>query len=175
MTRTSATGRFSSRGGFTLLEILLVLLLILGITSLFVVNIGVVFRDQDEATVEDAFWQAAREARLQALYSRRPVSLYFDPEEYAFHLHQSGTSIGSYPIGLRGDAEPIRVQFVQERPRTEYVLLRGELVTTQPIAEAVFFPDGTCNSFWVELASARERWHIRIDPWSGAELLKVRE
>lgn len=179
VSKTSATGSLSAavaaRRGFTLFEILLVLLLIMGILSVFVVNMDVAFRQEDEISVEDAFWDAAREARLQALYTRRPVSLLFNEEEYAFELRQTGGPVGSFPIGLGRNGVPLRVQFVQERPSSEYVLLRGEIQDTRPIAEAVFYPDGTCTTFWVELRSAQERWHIRIDPWSGAELLKVKE
>ncbi len=169
--RTSATGK-RPRAGFTILEILLVLFLVAMIGTLFVVNIDSAFRDQEEATVEHAFWQASREARLQALFTRRPVTLVYDVESLAFKLLSGGASIGSYPAaGVTRAGDRITVQFVQERASSELILLRGRLVNTRPIDQVVFYPDGSCTSFWVELHFGIETRQIRIDPWTGAEML----
>lgn len=168
---TSATGK-RSRAGFTILEILLVLFLIAAIGTLFVVNIDSALRDQEEATVERAFWDASHEGRLQALYKRQPVVLRYDVESAVFDLSSRGASIATFPAAaVTGEGTPITVQFVQERPSSELVLIRGRLVDTQPIEEVVFYPDGSCTSSWVELHYGSETRQIRIDPWTGAEML----
>lgn len=171
VTRILATGKRST-GGFTILEILLVLFLIALMGTIFVVNIDNTFRDQEEATVEHAFWDASREARLQALYNRTPVTLFYDTESNAFVLQSRQSAIASYPAASQTRAgDPITVQFVQERANNELVLLRGQLVDTRPIEQVVFYPDGSCTSFWVELSFGNQTRQIRIDPWTGAEML----
>lgn len=171
----SATGKRSS-GGFTILEILLVLFLIAMVGTIFVVNIDSLLRDQEEATVEKAFWNASREARLQALFKRSPVSLAYDAENDVFNLAHSGAVIDSFPAaGVTRTGEEITVEFVQQRASTEMVLLRGELVDTRPIDQVVFYPDGSCTSFWVQLNYGSDSRQIRIDPWTGAEMLPQEE
>lgn len=171
---TSATGK--GRGGFTILEILLVLLLLIGISSIFVANIDLLFREQDEVTVENAFWETSREARLHALYTRRAVVVHYDEDESAFVLMSGGEVVRSFPAaGQTRDGDPISVEFVQERPRNELILVRGQVVDTRPVEQVVFYPDGTCTQFWVELAVGSERRQIRIDPWTGAEMLAADE
>jgi type II secretory pathway pseudopilin PulG len=167
----SATGN-SRQAGFTIVEILLVLLLIVGISSLFVANIDYVFRQQEETTVENAFWDASREARLHAQLNRRPVTLYYDREQGAFVMQSGGAPIRSFPaITETRDGRRIEVDFVQERSRNEMVLIRGQLIDSRPIEQVVFYPDGTSTQFWIELAVGADRRQIRIDPWTGAEML----
>lgn len=160
--------------GFTIIEILLVLALMTGIMTLFVANVGMVFRDQNEVTVEYAFWTASRETRLQAMLSKRPVSLRYDEEKGAFVMEMDGSVLRAFPArGTTADGREISIQFVQERPRTELVVVRGRLIDTRPIGHVVFYPDGTCTSFWLEIAWGGERHQIRIDPWTGAEMLTL--
>lgn len=151
---------------------MLVLFLIALIGTLFVVNVDSALRAQDESTVENAFWEASREARLQALLNRRPVVLFYDEEESAFQLVSGGARIASFPgSGVTRDGDPIRVEFVQERPSNQLVLIRGELVDTRPIERVAFYPDGSSTSFSVEFFYGNQRRQIRIDPWTGAHML----
>lgn len=146
------------------------------IGTIFVVNIDSALRDQEESTVEHAFWDASREARLQALYNRRPVTLVYDEEGSAFELISGNASIGSFSAAATTKAgDPISVRFVQQRASNEMVLVRGDLVDTRPIDQVVFYPDGSCTSFWVELEFGSDTRQIRIDPWTGAELLAEEE
>lgn len=171
VTKTSATGK-GRRGGFTILEMMLVLFLIAMIGTLFVVNVDSALRDQGESTVENAFWEASREGRLQALLTRRPVVLEYDQETASFQLVSGGAVIGTYPgAGVTRDGAPITVEFVQERPTSELVLIRGQLVDTRPVEQVVFYPDGSSTSFSVEFSFGAERRQIRIDPWTGVQML----
>lgn len=174
--KTSETGK-TAAAGFTILEILLVLFLISMIGTIFVVNIDTALRNQEEATVEAAFWEASREARIQALYSRRPVTLTYEPEASTFHLTSGGAALNSFSAaGVTSQGDPITVQFVQERASNEVTLIRGRLVDTWPIEQVIFYPDGSCTSFWVELNfGSQQTRQIRIDPWTGAEILSKTE
>jgi type II secretory pathway pseudopilin PulG len=166
----SATG--NRRGGFTILEILLVLLVLAGISTLFVANVDYIFRQQEEVSVENAFWEASREARLYAQLNRRPVTVRFDLEESAFLLESGGERVRAFPAASEtSDGRTIQVEFVQERARNELVLVRGQLVDTRPIEQVVFYPDGSSTQFWIEVAVGGDRRQIRVDPWTGAEML----
>lgn len=170
----SATGK--SRCGFTILEVLLVLVIAVAITGLFVANIDSLFRERDEVSVEAAFWETSREARLHAQLTRRPVTVRYDSEEGGFVMESRGEVVRSFPASAETyDGAPIAVEFVQERPRTELVLVRGQLIDTRPIEQVVYYPDGTCTQFWVEFAVGNDRRQIRIDPWTGAQMLVAKE
>lgn len=168
---TSEIGKGSSEA-FTILEVLLVLFLIALIGSIFVVNIDSLLRDQEEASVERAFWEASHKARMQALYLRKPVSLFYDEENSAFQLVSGETLLNTFPAsGTTYDGNPIVVQFVQQRASNEMILIRGRLVDTQPIGQVSYYPDGSCTNFLLELSYGSERRQIQIDPWTGAEML----
>ena len=168
---TSETGKRVS-GAFTILEVLLVIFLIALIGTIFVVNIDSLLRDQEEASVERAFWEASHKARMQALFLRRPVSLFFDEENTAFQLVSGETLIETFPAkGTTQTGDPITVQFVQQRASNEMILIRGRLVDTQPIGQVSYYPDGSCTNFWLELHFGGETRQIRVDPWTGAKML----
>src|SRR5690625_7932680 len=95
---TSETGKRVS-GAFTILEVLLVIFLIALIGTIFVVNIDSLLRDQEEASVERAFWEASHKARMQALFLGRPVSLFFDEENTAFTLVRGVVDVRLFTAG----------------------------------------------------------------------------
>lgn len=170
----SETGK--SRAGFTILELLLVLVLIIGITSLFVANFDQIFREKENSSVENAFWKASREANLEALYSRRPVSVFFDEEVGEFVMSRLGEAIKTFPASTETqDGRAIHVSFVQPRPGNSQILIGGRAVDTQSIDQVVFYPDGTCTAFSLEIGVGADRRRIQIDPWTGAEMLAAKE
>ena len=166
----SVTGK--SRSGFTILEMLLVLIVVVGIGGLFVTNFDRLFREAEDASVESAFWTASQEARLEALYSRQPISVFFDEERAAFVMASLGEEIRVFPAATEtADGRAIDVAFVQRRPGDRQVLIGGRAVDTWPIDQIVFYPDGTCTAFSLEIAVGADRRRIQIDPWTGAEML----
>ncbi len=166
----SETG--NGRAGFTILEMLLVLIVVVGIGGLFVTNFDRLFREAEDASVENAFWQASQEARLEALYSRRPISVFFDEERAAFVMANLGVEIREFPAATEtADGRLVDVAFVQQRPGDRQVLIGGRAVDTWPIDQVVFYPDGTCTPFSLEIAVGPDRRRIRVDPWTGAEML----
>ncbi len=161
--------RFSAaraRNGFTLIEILLVIAVIALLSSLFVTGVAVLAA-RDEGTLDEVFEQAVREARWLALDGERPVVLGFDEDKNAFVLSREagGEAMREFPVDSAAS-----IRFLKQRPRTSYVLIRGELVQTEPVESVTFFPDGSSTPFTIELGYAGDRWSYPIDPWTGAPL-----
>jgi hypothetical protein len=55
--------------------------------------------------------------------------------------------------------------------RSQFTLVRGELVDLREIPEVRFFPDGACIPFVADFRVGDTERQIEIDPWTGAELL----
>ncbi|TVR50722.1 MAG: prepilin-type N-terminal cleavage/methylation domain-containing protein [Puniceicoccaceae bacterium] len=158
--------------GFTLVEIILVVAMIGLFVSLLVVNYETLLRRGPMQTVEETFWRATREARQRALFQRQPQRVVFDEEAHAFIIRSPGgdrnfrLDRGRWPADMEAE-----VTFFQDLPEDGYRLIRGELVRQRPIPQVVFYPDGSCTPFEVRLEVGDSSRSIRIDPWTGAELL----
>ena len=90
---TSATGAIDprrSRAGFTLIEILLVIGLILLIGSLAIYNVANLTRMRDDRPVEEVLLTAVREARYQASTTKELCWLSYDGEKGTFHILSGG-------------------------------------------------------------------------------------
>ena len=93
---TSATGatkpQQSRAAGFTLIEILIVLALILLIGSLAVYNVANLPRLRDERPVDEVLLNAVREARFQAATTKALCWLSYEAEKATFHVSSGGQS-----------------------------------------------------------------------------------
>ena len=152
--------------GFTLIEILLVIAVMALLSTLFITGVGVL-ASREERTPEEVFEQAMREARWLALEGERPVMLGFDDEKKAFFLirETGGERLHEYPVDKNAS-----VRFLKQRPRATYVLIRGELVQTEPVEQVAFFPDGSSVPFSVEIGYTSDRRTYAVDLWTGAPL-----
>ncbi len=166
--RVTGDRESAARAAFTLIEILLVLAVIALLSSLFLTGVAVLTA-RDEQTLEEVFEQAVREAKWKALDGGRPVTMEFDDEKKAFVLRRGGGEVlAEYPVELGGDS--VRVRFFHKRPRDGYVLIRGELVQTDPVDRVAFFPDGSSTPFTIELRYGGDMTSYPVDPWTGARL-----
>lgn len=172
MTTPAPARRRRGVRGFTLLEILMAIALIGVATTLFVVSMQSLGRTAPEDDLEAAFWRTMAEARTQALTSRRPVEVHFDPEARAFVLHGvNGDQSIAAPTGKTADGDKLEIVFAEELASNNFTLVRGELVTTRPVAGIKVFPDGTCQAFTVEFKLGDKKRSLKIDPWTGAPML----
>ncbi len=166
------SGRRARGGaGFTLLEVLLAIALIAVAGSLFLVSLETLGRSSPADEFEGAFWRAMAQGRERALASRRTVELRWDEEARVFVVG-SGESAAVIRIESKETTERFAARFTEEVAANDFILVRGELVTRRATPAVRFFPDGTCQSFGVELAfGENSRRRLIIDPWTGAETL----
>ena len=141
-------------------------------TTMFVVSVHAIGRTSPADEMEAAFWRAMALGKEKALTSRRPVELRFDPDQHRF-LVSTDQLVGE--VALPGDAWPkdteCGVAFTQELPSNDFILVRGQLITRRPVEAVKVFPDGTCQSFAVEISVGKAKHRVTIDPWTGAALL----
>jgi prepilin-type N-terminal cleavage/methylation domain-containing protein len=165
--------RRAVRRGFTLFEVLLVVAVIGLFSAIFIANLDSFLRQSEVELLESAFWQAAREARLQATARREPVALRYDAEEQAFVVsgreeRRFRVSLPDLPPGL----EP-RVVFSLPLPKNGLRMVRGELIDRQETDWVTYFGDGSNQPFTVEFVWGRAERSVEIDPWTGVELVSV--
>lgn len=159
-------------GGFTLLEMMLVVALIGMFTAALVLNIESMVRQSAASVVEGAFWEAARTARTDALLQRRTETVRFDERSGAF-IVQSPAGQRRFEIDRKDWKSNLRLEvaFKKRLASSQFTLVRGELVDLREIPSIQFFQDGTCTPFVLELVVGDATRRIEIDPWTGAELL----
>jgi prepilin-type N-terminal cleavage/methylation domain-containing protein len=161
---TSETG---DRGGFTLLEILLVLALIALMGTIFIGGSQAMLADKIRSP-DDEFWVACATARRQALEDRRSVLLSYDAKERAFVLND-GTTRKDLPVTGPDD---LVIDFHPAQPTSgSEVLVAGTLVETEPMASVTFYNDGTCTPFRAQIRASGAAHLLSIDPWTCAPVL----
>jgi prepilin-type N-terminal cleavage/methylation domain-containing protein len=165
-------GSAASVGGFSMVEILLVIALIGMLASIFVINFDTLLRQNETDSLEQAFWTASSEARNLAMFERRAQDLRYDPESLTY-LIGAGENVKRFAVETSSwsDEAQVEVLFKQRLSDDSYRLIGGELITLREAPIVRFFPDGTCMPFILEIRVDEDLRSIEIDPWSGAELL----
>lgn len=171
--------------GFTLLEVLLALGLIALVATALVGASSRLMTDQP-AAASDVFWLAVREARKAALKSEHEIRLRFDKDKKQFVLVD-----GLAPTVLAADgftrveavrkafpvpaaaAADLTVDLLVPAPAGggQTILLGGVLVETQTMPFVTFYPDGTCQSFRLQLMRKGAANVLSVDPWTCAPVL----
>lgn len=141
-------------------------------TTLFVVTAESLGRATPADDLEATFWKAMAEARSQALGTRRPAEVRFDEESTSFFVRfNGGETPFKAPTESLASGEKIRVVLTEDRASNELILIRGEAITTRPVAAVKVFPDGTCQPFNIEFHAGDKTHRVKIDPWTGAAML----
>jgi prepilin-type N-terminal cleavage/methylation domain-containing protein len=161
---TSATGE---RGGFTLIEILLVLALIALLGTIFVSGTNSLLSDK-ALTPDEQFWKAVAQARRQALEGQRSVILGFDTKVKGFVLNDGAQKT---VLPVTGPEDLVIDFHPAQSDSTSSVLIGGTLVETEPLASVTFYDDGTCTPFRVQLRAGASAHVLTIDPWTCAPVL----
>jgi general secretion pathway protein H len=161
---TSETGE---RGGFTLIEILLVLALIALLGTIFIGGSSALLSNRDTSP-DGQFWKACAAARAEALDEGRSVLLSFDPKARAFVL-DDGASKKELPFAGPDDTG---IDFHPPQSDTSSaILVGGTVVETDTLAAVTFYDDGTCTPFRAQVRSNTGAHLLSIDPWTCAQVL----
>jgi prepilin-type N-terminal cleavage/methylation domain-containing protein len=161
---TSATGE---PRGFTLVEILLALALV-GLLSWIFVGGSTALLASEDSSPDDQFWKACGLARKAALTSQHDVLLSFDPKAKGFVLDDAGSKT---TIPVKGDKDLVIDLHPAPSETSSLTLIGGTVVDTSQLAAAVFYSDGTCTNFRVQIRNTLGAHMLAVDPWTCAPML----
>jgi general secretion pathway protein H len=156
------------RAGFTLLEILLAVGLI-GLLAGVLVTASVRLTEPKPITAEDVFWKAVMETRKQALVTGADVRLRFVNKDKVRALIAS-SALGEKRYGFENESEVI-VDFLAAQKTGNAVMIRSQIVETQPMPYVTFYGDGTCTPFRVQIRTGGAPRTVSIDPWTCSPVL----
>jgi prepilin-type N-terminal cleavage/methylation domain-containing protein len=168
---STRSSRLRSRRGFTLIEIVLALSLIGLMAAVLVGGSARLLSDKPESA-DDVFWKAVAAARKRALLSGQDVRLaYLDDRDNGkrFTIGE-GPDLKAFPVTV---APPqLEVLFLSaQKSAGSVVVLAGQVVETQPLKQVLFYGDGTCTAFRVQIRSGADAHVLSIDPWTCAPVL----
>lgn len=150
-----------------MLEILLAIGLVALLGGLFIGATGSLLTTQPK-TAEEVFWKAVVEARKYALLHNQDVRIGFDAKAKEF-VASTVEGTRRFPVPVEGE---IQLDFLRADVRgRSSVLIAGTLVETSPVPYVVFYADGTCMPFRVQLRTGSSSYVIEIDPWTCAPVL----
>lgn len=166
--------------GFTIIELLMVLAILLLGVGLFVVNVDNAIEGVQRQSPTEVLLQSFREARLLAVTEKRPVFLSFDEELARFEL-RTEASAWVQPVAFlaldEADRESIEtVRFWPIEPWSERANPRELLefrVLDQPFSAVRFEPSGISNFVavqWAYTPGISDPDWMLMDPFSSAEL-----
>lgn len=166
-TTTSRTGKL--RPGFTLLEIILALAVI-GLIATVLIGGSARLLAAKPMTPDDVFWSAVHRARKMALTEGKNITMSFDAKAKNFVL-SDGTA-APVTINVPNVSLDMGADFLPggDAPSSA-ALIGGQLVETQTIPSVMFYADGTCTPFRMQLKNQNGAHQIKIDPWTCAPIL----
>ena len=156
---------------FTLIEILLVLALIGLLTSVFVVGVNRML-ETPPVTAEGAFWAMVTEARRYALQHEINVRMTFDETTTSLLATADDGTV------LPAVVAPTGTKYVFQPGLTASTASSGlgsSLVTDTPLTAIMFYSDGTCSLFRLQVEGGGFGMNaaqiVQIDPWTCAPLV----
>ena len=179
--------------GFTLLEILIAVAIV-GLLTASLVGVSMNVVGDRPRTPAEFFWTAVDKAIDTALTRGEAVEMSFDREKSQFVLRPvaalAAAAAHADPMGAPEDDDEAAVpgeatvpvesalaptyQFLRAggSGMRSTVLIGGRLVETTEVKRVVFYPDGTCTPFRVQiLVQGNEATTIDLDPWTCAPVL----
>lgn len=167
---TRSRGFPSGGRGFTLLEILLALGLLALLGTLLIGASSRVLSSKTVST-DELFWKACSEARRLALQSGHEVRLGFadDRDKGRRFTVDDGLGAREFPVTAAGE---IAVNFLSgQKVVGSSVIMAGQVIETQALPFVMFYGDGTCTAFRVQIRAGVNAHILSIDPWTCAPVL----
>lgn len=155
------------RAGFTMIEILVTIAIMAGLTVVLLVGANRMLADRARAP-DEVFWAVVAEARKQALTRECEVWLSFDNDEKQF---RAVTAEGwkSFPLPAGMD---FRLEFLGTTKGERTIMIAGQLLEANVLKGVRFFDDGTCSPFRAQLQlPGRPAEVFEVDPWTCAPVL----
>ena len=158
------------RRGFTLIEIILVLAVVVLLATLLIPGVNSMLRAMSGDEPDRIFWDAVTASRELALTSNRTVLLRFDKEKRQLQWGEGGgAQQKNFPVG-------IALQFLQTRSSGSSILIGGQLIETQEMPLVRFYADGTCDTFRAQILHPPAAPQlIAIDPWTCASVVEPKK
>jgi prepilin-type N-terminal cleavage/methylation domain-containing protein len=165
----TASKSAGGRHGFTLLEVLITIALIALLTSVLVVGTNRLLRARP-LSADELFWAAAAATRKDALLNNRDVRLTLDSKAGTFVALSADGVETRHPFVAKETAE---LDFIAPKASgfSSSILLGGQLTETATIPFVMFYGDGTCSPFRVQLKTPFGARVLEIDPWTCAPML----
>ena len=163
---TSATGKPGRpRGGFTLLEIVLVLGLIAVAGSIVVANFSSMASRDGQLSTEETLRTAIRQARFKAASQRSEIGLRFDKEQGALVLSDETRFALNENFGPAGRGH---IRFYLIPPAEGLSPWRDERSAQLETEAVIFAPDRSSSPFAVQIDTGSGTPQLqRYDPFSG--------
>lgn len=151
----------ASRGGFTLIETVLVIMLIGMIAGVLITGANSLFNSAKQQDPEAALLGLLQKVRAQAVEKDEIVELKPLPEDAGFIWGEDGV-----------EKLPKREGFVVRllKPEMSAAVLIGGQIEEHAIDRVRFYPDGSCDPVRVQVRRGDTRRVYSIDPWTAAPL-----
>ena len=157
----SGTG---DRRGFTLIEVIVVLMLIGMIASVLITGATSMLNANEEKDPESALLTLMQKVRGQAVESGQIIELTQLPEDKGFLWGADG--VETLPqAGVKGGP---RARLL--KPEFSGASLLGGQMEETPLDRLRFYPDGSCDPTRIEVRRGDARRVFSIDPWTAAPL-----
>ena len=160
-----------SNRAFTLLEILVVVGIIGLIASVLVVG-SMQFVSQRNPSPDDVFWKAVNASRHRALVSGEEVRLrYVGTEKERAFVSSAKSGEEKFPLGLGGE---LKIDLLSTEKNGSQIMIMSQIVETHTVKSVVFYNDGTCSPFKLQIrmgGGAGAPRIVAIDPWTCSLVL----
>lgn len=158
--RFVTASRLTSKGGFTLIELMVVVVLLVTMMLLAIPSIDGLFQEQAlQARLDDAH-RLVQRARWQAIEQRAPVRLMLDEKSLRI----------SAPLNAEEASEAASLQF----GAGQFPLNEGDKLSLEkPFAPQpsdsswTFWPSGNCEPVILRYQGPEGSWTVRYDPLSA--------
>lgn len=152
----------SSRGAFTLIEIMLVVAILGLVLGISVPSFVRAYHKEPMRKVLVGVMEACAAARAQAIIQGKTVSLVFQPHEGTFSVEGGTTAAAALKPGASTSGQ------IDESVAIEMLDVNLIEFREADVAQIRFFANGTCDEFTLILRSDRNEWRkLSVESTTG--------